>query len=159
VLVEAWEQCKDADVLIESPSAMAGVHIAEALGIYSTADPRSPLILVQVSHISVLSQCHGPERHNIPTHSSVRLSRTLHALMSHRTPISCRYSILPLIMILFHSATFYSTMFSGLAHLDRSIGGERSASACVRQIWDIWRRRKSLSCIISRRYVFSPSLV
>lgn len=31
VLVESWEQCKDADVLLESPSAMAGVHIAEAL--------------------------------------------------------------------------------------------------------------------------------
>jgi hypothetical protein len=31
VLVDAWEQCQDADVLLESPSAMAGVHIAEAL--------------------------------------------------------------------------------------------------------------------------------
>jgi hypothetical protein len=31
VLVESWDQCKDADVLLESPSAMAGVHIAEAL--------------------------------------------------------------------------------------------------------------------------------
>ncbi|KAH9179293.1 hypothetical protein EDB89DRAFT_791372 [Lactarius sanguifluus] len=33
VLVDSWEQCKDADVLLESPSAMAGVHIAEALHI------------------------------------------------------------------------------------------------------------------------------
>jgi sterol 3beta-glucosyltransferase len=33
VLVDSWEACKDADVLIESPSAMAGVHIAEALKI------------------------------------------------------------------------------------------------------------------------------
>lgn len=32
LLVDAWEACQDADVLIESPSAMAGVHIAEALG-------------------------------------------------------------------------------------------------------------------------------
>ena len=32
VLEDAWEACKDADVLLESPSAMAGVHIAEALG-------------------------------------------------------------------------------------------------------------------------------
>lgn len=48
VLVDAWEQCKDADVLLESPSAMAGVHIAEALGKHmlmsgkaaSTADSR-----------------------------------------------------------------------------------------------------------------------
>ncbi|KAF8073827.1 glycosyltransferase family 1 protein, partial [Lyophyllum atratum] len=33
LLVEAWEACQDADVLLESPSAMAGVHIAEALTI------------------------------------------------------------------------------------------------------------------------------
>jgi sterol 3beta-glucosyltransferase len=33
VLVDAWEACKDADVLIESPSAMAGIHIAERLQI------------------------------------------------------------------------------------------------------------------------------
>ncbi|KAL5482822.1 hypothetical protein ACEPAI_9417 [Sanghuangporus weigelae] len=33
LLVDAWENCKDADVLLESPSAMAGVHIAEALDI------------------------------------------------------------------------------------------------------------------------------
>lgn len=31
LLVDAWECCRDADVLLESPSAMAGVHIAEAL--------------------------------------------------------------------------------------------------------------------------------
>lgn len=34
VLVDAWEQCQGADVLLESPSAMAGVHIAEALSMY-----------------------------------------------------------------------------------------------------------------------------
>jgi sterol 3beta-glucosyltransferase len=33
VLVDAWKACHDADVLIESPSAMAGIHIAEALKI------------------------------------------------------------------------------------------------------------------------------
>jgi sterol 3beta-glucosyltransferase len=33
LLLDAWESCKDADVLLESPSAMAGVHIAEALNI------------------------------------------------------------------------------------------------------------------------------
>lgn len=38
VLVDAWEQCQGADVLLESPSAMAGVHIAEALSMY----PSSP---------------------------------------------------------------------------------------------------------------------
>ncbi|KAL7422545.1 hypothetical protein Q5752_003193 [Cryptotrichosporon argae] len=30
LLLDAWNACHDADVLIESPSAMAGVHIAEA---------------------------------------------------------------------------------------------------------------------------------
>ncbi|KAH9080484.1 hypothetical protein EDB83DRAFT_986243 [Lactarius deliciosus] len=35
LLVDSWEQCKDADVLLESPSAMAGVHIAEALREFS----------------------------------------------------------------------------------------------------------------------------
>lgn len=30
--MDAWKACLDADVLLESPSAMAGVHIAEALG-------------------------------------------------------------------------------------------------------------------------------
>lgn len=33
LLSSAWEACKDSDLLIESPSAMAGIHIAEALGI------------------------------------------------------------------------------------------------------------------------------
>ncbi|KAK0736692.1 hypothetical protein B0T21DRAFT_183133 [Apiosordaria backusii] len=33
LLVTAWEACKGSDLLIESPSAMAGIHIAEALGI------------------------------------------------------------------------------------------------------------------------------
>ncbi|KDR82752.1 hypothetical protein GALMADRAFT_220742 [Galerina marginata CBS 339.88] len=33
LLLESWAACRDADVLLESPSAMAGVHIAEALNI------------------------------------------------------------------------------------------------------------------------------
>lgn len=33
LLETAWSACQGADVLIESPSAMAGIHIAEALGI------------------------------------------------------------------------------------------------------------------------------
>jgi sterol 3beta-glucosyltransferase len=33
LLVSAWRACQDSDILIESPSAMAGIHIAEALGI------------------------------------------------------------------------------------------------------------------------------
>ncbi|KAK4992859.1 Sterol 3-beta-glucosyltransferase [Elasticomyces elasticus] len=33
LLSTAWKACQDADLLIESPSAMAGIHIAEALGI------------------------------------------------------------------------------------------------------------------------------
>ena len=33
LLASAWKACQDTDILIESPSAMAGIHIAEALGI------------------------------------------------------------------------------------------------------------------------------
>lgn len=33
LLSSAWASCKDSDLLIESPSAMAGIHIAEALRI------------------------------------------------------------------------------------------------------------------------------
>ncbi|WWD19120.1 hypothetical protein CI109_103578 [Kwoniella shandongensis] len=33
VLLDSWNACQDSDVLIESPSTMAGVHIAEALKI------------------------------------------------------------------------------------------------------------------------------
>lgn len=33
LLVTAWQACQDSDLLIESPSAMAGIHIAEALSI------------------------------------------------------------------------------------------------------------------------------
>lgn len=33
LLTSAWQACQESDVLIESPSAMAGIHIAEALGI------------------------------------------------------------------------------------------------------------------------------
>lgn len=33
LLRTSWEACQGADILIESPSAMAGVHVAEALGI------------------------------------------------------------------------------------------------------------------------------
>ncbi|KAK6460578.1 sterol 3-beta-glucosyltransferase [Scheffersomyces coipomensis] len=33
LLTSSWEACQGSDILIESPSAMGGVHIAEALGI------------------------------------------------------------------------------------------------------------------------------
>lgn len=33
LLATSWEACQDTEILIESPSAMAGIHIAEALGI------------------------------------------------------------------------------------------------------------------------------
>lgn len=33
LLASSWKGCQDTDVLIESPSAMAGIHVAEALGI------------------------------------------------------------------------------------------------------------------------------
>ncbi|KAK2873307.1 Sterol 3-beta-glucosyltransferase [Arthroderma sp. PD_2] len=33
LLITSWKACQNSDVLIESPSAMGGIHIAEALGI------------------------------------------------------------------------------------------------------------------------------
>jgi len=33
LLKTSWEACRNTDVLIESPSAMGGIHIAEALQI------------------------------------------------------------------------------------------------------------------------------
>ncbi|KAL9936901.1 hypothetical protein V8E36_004136 [Tilletia maclaganii] len=33
LLRESWEQCQGADLLIESPSTMSGIHVAEGLGI------------------------------------------------------------------------------------------------------------------------------
>ena len=33
LLVSSWKACQNSDLLIESPSAMAGIHIAEALGV------------------------------------------------------------------------------------------------------------------------------
>ena len=33
LLTTSWEACQGSDILIESPSAMSGIHIAEALGI------------------------------------------------------------------------------------------------------------------------------
>ena len=33
LLSSAWKACQNTDILIESPSAMAGIHIAEALGV------------------------------------------------------------------------------------------------------------------------------
>jgi hypothetical protein len=62
VLVESWEQCKDADVLLESPSAMAGVHIAEALREllhYAILAQRRTLIRPQISPTSGPSPCPG----------------------------------------------------------------------------------------------------
>ena len=61
VLVDSWEQCKDADVLLESPSAMAGVHIAEALRMllpFAICVSRT-LIVLQTFHTSGLSPCPG----------------------------------------------------------------------------------------------------
>lgn len=49
--MDAWEACKDADVLLESPSAMAGVHIAEALG-----KPSQRVVFRNVQLISFLGR-------------------------------------------------------------------------------------------------------
>jgi hypothetical protein len=61
VLVDSWGQCKDADVLLESPSAMAGVHIAEALRMllpYAICVSRT-LNFLQTSHTSGPLPCPG----------------------------------------------------------------------------------------------------
>jgi hypothetical protein len=61
VLVDSWGQCKDADVLLESPSAMAGVHIAEALRMllpYMICLSQT-LIFLQTSHTSGPLPCPG----------------------------------------------------------------------------------------------------
>jgi hypothetical protein len=57
VLVESWEQCKDAEVLLESPSAMAGVHIAEALRELNP-DRLSTLLIRFALRYSVLPDLH-----------------------------------------------------------------------------------------------------
>jgi sterol 3beta-glucosyltransferase len=62
VLVDSWEQCKDAEVLLESPSVMAGVHIAEALRTlfpYAILFETRGLILLQISHTSGPLLCPG----------------------------------------------------------------------------------------------------
>lgn len=57
MLVESWEQCKDAEVLLESPSAMAGVHIAEALRELNP-DLSSTLLIGFALRYSVLPDLH-----------------------------------------------------------------------------------------------------
>jgi sterol 3beta-glucosyltransferase len=32
LLISSWEACQGADLIIESPTAMGGVHVAERLG-------------------------------------------------------------------------------------------------------------------------------
>jgi hypothetical protein len=61
VRVDSWGQCKDADVLLESPSAMAGVHIAEALRMLLPHGIRvsRTLIFLQTYHISGPLPCPG----------------------------------------------------------------------------------------------------
>ena len=57
MLADAWKSCQDAEVLIESPYAMAGVHIAEALGTFhargttvSSSDPHVRHTLLPCLH-------------------------------------------------------------------------------------------------------------
>jgi hypothetical protein len=92
VLEDSWKQCQDADVLIESPSAMAGVHIAEALSrsslhsfpfgrLYDVISLRDTLYSMfhNAVGISTLPRRHlaytlvsdGPGLTNMLTHSSV----------------------------------------------------------------------------------------
>jgi hypothetical protein len=72
LLKTSWEACQDTDVLVESPSAMGGYHIAEALGIpyfraftmtwtrtrYATVIWADSFMKCYVSgHIHMLSRC------------------------------------------------------------------------------------------------------
>lgn len=45
-MVSAYEACQGTDILIESPSAMIGVHIAEKLGKFTTSSQELELILL-----------------------------------------------------------------------------------------------------------------
>ncbi|RCI02105.1 Sterol 3-beta-glucosyltransferase [Rhizopus stolonifer] len=46
LMVSAYEACQGTDILIESPSAMIGVHIAEKLGKFTTSSQELELILL-----------------------------------------------------------------------------------------------------------------
>lgn len=78
MLVDAWEQCRDADVLIESPPAMAGVHIAEALSMYPPSLRFAPLKLsrypilprvydAMVENVTIPPPIHQPTRRKFCT--------------------------------------------------------------------------------------------
>jgi len=59
LLRSSWEGCQNSDLLIESPSAMGGVHIAEALRIpYYRAFTVCPLF---VHDTSLTNRCRGRE--------------------------------------------------------------------------------------------------
>jgi hypothetical protein len=58
VLVDSWEQCQDADVLLESPSAMAGIHIAEALREFSHCASPNRALSVPSPRNSILPDLH-----------------------------------------------------------------------------------------------------
>lgn len=102
MLRDAWTQCQDADVLIErylilfitcqpaslltnhdfadSPSAMAGVHIAEALGTLISSSLSRTYCLIALSH-----------RHTVYTsvHHAVRI--LIHDVSSYQQLTGYRY--------------------------------------------------------------------
>lgn len=52
LLKTAWEACQGTDVLIESPSAMVGIHMAEKLGKLENCTNRQGIICWYVCHMS-----------------------------------------------------------------------------------------------------------
>lgn len=80
--MSAWDQCHDAEVILESPYAFAGVHIAEALCKYREMENTLCVtnhINPKRSHISVYVLCHGPRPLNFRTRLLVLLSKPLNS--------------------------------------------------------------------------------
>lgn len=77
LLATSWEACKGSDVLIESPSAMGGYHIAEALGIpyfraftmtWSRTRQVQPFYIVRNQALTCLMDRAYPHAFAVPEH-------------------------------------------------------------------------------------------
>jgi hypothetical protein len=88
---ESWAACQDADILIESPSTMAGIHVAEALGIpyfraFTSCVPPISRLATPVCADECPSQCPGPQRQRTPT---LLLLRSISDRRTIRFPTHC----------------------------------------------------------------------
>lgn len=130
LLKTSWEACQGSDVLIECPSAMGGIHIAEALGIpYFRAFTMPWTRTRAYPHAFAVPERKMGGSYNYMVNNSI-LPRPQEANLSPRlTSCSIKYSGGPL--------------------QDRSIVGE-GMSLVLRAPTSIrWRRTKYLSFIIS----------